>query len=90
MEMIHCILVFLDAFPLAVFIGAPNIGADWSLFFDDVFASFMAYLVIDDDRIRHLTAIVARKIMAEGTLSLWSTTRGLGDGAMKANFWKST
>jgi neurofibromin 1 len=90
MEMIYSVLTFLDAFPLAIFIGTPDNGTDWSHFFEDIFASFIAYLVTDDERIRHLTAVVARKIMAEGTLSLWHTNKSLEAETLKNNFWKST
>lgn len=90
MEIVYNILMFLDAFPLAIFIGAPENGADWSHFFEEVFASFMTYLVTDDERIRHLAADVARKIMAEGSLSLWHTTQSFGAETFKINFWKST
>jgi neurofibromin 1 len=88
--MIYNILLFLDASPLTVFIGAPDDGADWSHFFEEVFASFMAYLVTDDERIRYLTNIVTRKIMTEGSMTIWRSIQSLDSQTFKYNFWKST
>lgn len=90
MDMIHSILLFLDASPLTVFIGAPDDGADWGHFFEDVFASFMAYLVTDDERIRCLTNNVARRIMTEGSITFWRASQSFGSQSFKINFWKST
>lgn len=88
--MVYSILVFLDASPLTVFIGAPDDGAEWGRFFQEVFASFMAYLVTDDERLRHLTNIVARKIMTEGSVAIWRSSENLATQSFKLNFWTST
>jgi neurofibromin 1 len=87
---IYNILVFLDASPLTLFMGAPNNGADWAHFFEDIFSSFMAYLITDDDRIRCLTHTVARKIMTDTSVSLWRKSQSVGSQTFKQNFWKST
>jgi len=88
--MIYSILVFLDAAPLTVFTGAPDDNAEWSHFFEDIFASFMAYLVADDERIRTLANTVSRKIMTEGSMDLWRTNQHFGARSFKINFWRST
>jgi neurofibromin 1 len=88
--MIHSILVFLDASPLTIFIGAPDDGAEWTHFYEEIFRSFMGYLVSDDERIRHLTNTVARKIMSEGSVSLWRKSQSVGSDTFTQNFWKST
>jgi neurofibromin 1 len=88
--MIYSILVFLDASPFALFIGAPNNGPDWILFFEDIFTSFTTYLVTDDERIRYLTSKVARKIMTDGSVTLWRKSKSLGSRTFKYTFWKTT
>jgi neurofibromin 1 len=88
--MISSILVFLDASPLTLFIGAPDSGAEWITFFEDVVASCMTYLVTDNESIRYLANTVARKIMTDGAVALWRKSQILGTGTFKYNFWKST
>ena len=89
-DVIYSILVFLDASPLTLFMGAPSNGAEWSRFFEDIFSSFMAYLITDDKRIRYLTNTVARKIMTDTSLSLWRKSQNVGSQTFKLDFWKST
>ena len=89
-NVIYSILLFLDASPLTLFMGAPNNGADWAHFFEDIFSSFMAYLITDDDRIRYLTNTVARKIMTDTSVALWRKSQSFGSQTFKRNFWKST
>ena len=89
-EMIHSILLFLDASPLTIFVGAPDNSAEWTQFFQDVFKSFMGYLVTDDERIRYLTNTVARKIMTKGSVSLWRKRQSVVSASFTHNFWKST
>jgi neurofibromin 1 len=88
--MVYNILVFLDASPLTLFIGAPDGGAEWVYFFEDVLASCMKYLVTDDDRSRYLANTVARKIMSDGSVSLWRRSQHPGSRTFMYNFWKST
>lgn len=88
--MIYSILVFLDASPLTIFVGAPENGAEWTQFFQGIFASFMGYLVTDDERIRYLTNTVTRKIMTDGSVSLWRKSQSVGSDTFTHNFWKST
>ena len=89
-EMIYNILIFLDASPLTLFDGAPANAIEWNQFFDEVFASFITYLVADDERIRYLTSIVARKVMTDGSVSLWRQSQSVGSRTFKHNFWRST
>lgn len=88
--MVFSILLFLDASPLTIFIGAPANGAEWTNFYEDTFRSFMGYLVTDNERIRYLTNTVARKIMTEGSVTLWRKSQSLGSETFTYNFWKST
>ena len=88
--MVYNILLFLDASPLTIFIGAPENGAEWTNFFEDIFRSFMGYLVTDDERTRYLTNTVARKIMTDGSMALWRKSQSLGLDTFTHNFWKST
>ena len=88
--MVYSILLFLDASPLTIFIGAPDNGAEWTNFYEDIFRSFMGYLVTDNEKIRYLTNTVARKIMTEGSVSLWRKSQSLGSETFAYNFWKST
>lgn len=88
--MIYSILAFLDASPLTLFTGAPNDSDDFIIFYEDIFASFTTYLTTDDDRIRSLTNVVARKIMTECSSPLWQKGQSLGPRPSKYNFWKST
>jgi neurofibromin 1 len=91
MEMTYAILVFLDASPLSLFIGSPKFSApEWLIFFEDIFTAFASYLVIDDERTRYLTNIVARKILTDGTRSLYRKSQKLGSRTFKYNFWKTT
>lgn len=89
-DIIYSILVFLDASPLTLFMGAPDNGPDWTLFFEDIFASFSTYLVMDDERIRYMTNAVARTIMTNSSVTLWHKSKSLGSRTFKYNFWKST
>ncbi|KUJ23034.1 uncharacterized protein LY89DRAFT_635153 [Mollisia scopiformis] len=89
-DIIYNILLFLDASPLTLFLGAPDNGPEWTLFFEDIFASFTTYLVLDDERIRYMTNVVARRIMTNGSVTLWHKSKSLGSRTFKYNFWKST
>ncbi|PVH71158.1 hypothetical protein DL98DRAFT_660794 [Cadophora sp. DSE1049] len=89
-DLIHSILLFLDASSLTLFNGAPNFGPEWLVFFEETFATFSTYLATDDECIRSLANTVARKIMSEGTLSFWRKSRSVGSKAFKHNFWKTT
>jgi len=86
--MLYTILLFLDASPLTIFVGAPDNSAEWALFFEEVFKSFIEYLVTDDERIRYLTNSVARKIMTDGALG--HNSQSAGSESFTKNFWKST
>jgi neurofibromin 1 len=89
-DIIYSILVFLDASPLTIFLGAPDNGPEWTIFFEDIFTSFAAFLVLDDDRIRYMTNTVTRRIMTSGSVMLWHKSKSLGSRTFKYNFWKST
>jgi neurofibromin 1 len=89
-EMIYSVLTFLDASPLTIFVGAPDDGAEWVHFYEDIFKSLMGYLVADDERVRHLTNTVARKLMTDCSISLWRESQSPGSSTFISNFWKST
>lgn len=89
-DIVYSILVFLDASPLTLFLGAPDNGPEWTLFFEDIFTSFTTYLVLDEERIRYMTNVVARRIMTNGAVTLWHKSKSLGTRTFKYNFWKST
>lgn len=88
--MIYNILSFLDASPLTIFTGAPSDSYDFLLFYEDIFASFTAYLITDDDHVRFLMNSVACKIMTESSSPLWHQSQKLGPQAFSYSFWKST
>ena len=88
--MIYNIMLFLDASPLTLLVGAPNDPFDWIQFFETTLTSFLSYLVTDDERIRHMTSTVARKVMTQGTNSMWKRISGAEVGLFRQNFWKST
>jgi neurofibromin 1 len=88
--MIYSILLFLDASPLTIIVGAPDSSDKWTQFFQDIFKSFMGYLVSDNERIRYLTNTVARKVMAEGSVSFWRKSQSIGSDSFTNNFWKTT
>ncbi|KAG9237075.1 hypothetical protein BJ875DRAFT_533185 [Amylocarpus encephaloides] len=89
-EMIYHILVFLDASPRTLLVGAPENAFDWIQFFEATLSSFIGYLITDDERIRHMTSTVARKLMTEGSISLWNRIQTADIGMFKYNFWKAT
>ncbi|KAH8601379.1 hypothetical protein B0O99DRAFT_681402 [Bisporella sp. PMI_857] len=90
LDTVYSILLFLDACPSIVFVGAPEIGSQWERFFGGAFATLMAYLVSDDDRIRYLSNIVAQKMLTEGCLASWRSLKGSNTAEFRTNFWKST
>ena len=89
-EMVYNILIFLDASPLTLFIGSPEVGAEWQYFFDDVFASTMKHLTADDEQVRYMANNVARKVMSDGSLPFWQRSRPDGSRLFIHNFWQST
>lgn len=90
-ELVYNILVFLDASPLSLFIGAPHGGPEWQTFFDDIFVPTMRHLVSEDERVRTLTNAVARRVLNDGSLSFWSRSQSRGEAHMFTNnFWRST
>jgi len=82
--MIYNILLFIDASPLTVFLGA-----DWDHFRDDMKKSFIAYLIHKDDRLRHLTSVVSRRMMVEGCFASWRANQNKASEELKSRFWKS-
>jgi neurofibromin 1 len=88
--MIYSILVFLDASPLTIFTGAQEMNPGLIQYFDAVVASFMGFLVTDDERIRYLTNRVACKLLNHGSVALWRRSQTLGPQTLKNGFWKST
>ncbi|KAH8816296.1 hypothetical protein F5884DRAFT_217036 [Xylogone sp. PMI_703] len=89
-ELIYCILEFLQASPLSIFSGAPSDAIEWSRFFDDILASFSVYLVADDSQIANSANAFARMLMTDGSIMLWQRSKSLGSRTFKHNFWKSS
>ncbi|KAF4630487.1 hypothetical protein G7Y89_g7653 [Cudoniella acicularis] len=90
MDMIYQILLFLNASPMTLLVGVSENAFDWIQFFETTLTSFVGYLVTDDERIRHMTSTVARKLMTEGATCLWGKIQGGETAVFKFNFWRST
>lgn len=89
-ELVYCMLEFLNVSPLTVFDGAPSDPSEWSIFFDDILASFTTFLVSDDSEIANQASAVARMIMTDGSTALWRRSKAIGSSSFKGNFWKSS
>jgi neurofibromin 1 len=89
-EMVHSVLVFLDACPLALFGGISMQMETGENAFEDIFAAFMVFLTSDDERIRALTSAVSRGTLTEGTTFAWRMNNYSVSSALKFNFWNST
>lgn len=89
-EIVYSILVFLDTSPLTLFVGAPSGGPEWQTFFNEIFTSSMKHLIADDERVRHLTNTVARRVMSDGSGNLWKRSQGHSVRMYIQNFWISS
>jgi neurofibromin 1 len=89
-DMIYNILLFLDASPLTLLVGAPDKPDEWIKFFEGTLAHFLNYLITDDERIRHMTCTVARKLMTEGTIAIHRRIEAAEVGVFKQTFWKTS
>lgn len=92
-DMIYHILIFLDASPLTLFLGAPRAPREMVLFLESSFTWFTSYLVSDNDVTVRMTSNVARKLMIQGTEGHFhSQAQGaaLDFPILKYHFWKST
>jgi len=89
-EIVYNILLFLDSSPLTLFMGAPPGGPEWQVFFDDIFASSMKYLVSEDERVRRVMNTVTRRLLSDGSLSFWKRSRGHGERLVIQNVWRSS
>lgn len=88
-DTVYHILIFLDASPLTLFLGAPRAPKEMVLFLEASFTWFTAYLVSDNDLTVRMTSNVARKLMVKGTES--SFLGGALDlPILRYHFWKST
>jgi hypothetical protein len=90
LDLTYRILIFLTLLPLTLFDDAPINAEEYEVFFEENFASFVSCLTTDDDRIRYLTSIVARKLMVDGSATLLERSLELGQNGFSRNFWRST
>ena len=84
------ILIFLNLLPLTLFEGAPTGISEHDKFFEENFASFIACLDTDDERTRHLTSSIARKLMSDESVLLLRKSLESGSQDFQRNFWRST
>lgn len=84
------ILIFLNLLPLTLFEGAPTDIGEHDEFFEEIFASFVSCLDTDDERTRHLTSSVARKLMSDESVSLLRKSLESGSQNFQKIFWRST
>jgi neurofibromin 1 len=90
MDLTYRILNLLSLRPMILFDGAPDDPAEYEMFFEENFASFVSCLTTSDERIRHLTSTVARKLMVDGSSILLSRSLHLGNNSFYGSFWRST
>ena len=89
-DLTYRILIFLNVVPLTLFEGAPSDAMEYDRFFEDVLASLIACLDNDDERIRYLTSIIARKLMSDGSVFLMRRDLNPGSHTFRAKFWRSS
>lgn len=84
------ILVLLNLVPMTLFEGAPADSIEYDKFFEDVLASLVACLETDNERIRHLTSSLARKLMSDGSAVMLRRSLDSGANDFRAKFWTSS
>lgn len=91
-ELVYSMLVFLDLFPMAMFIGLDlsSQGNDNDTAFEDIYAAFMAFLTSEDEKIRVLASEVCRNSLTTATMSAWENANFKFASIVKYNFWEST
>jgi len=89
-ELIYSILVFLDASPLALFSSKHHDTVDWAQILEDIFLAFMTFLISDEESIRRLAGTVCRKVLLEGSVSVWHSYGRVLSPESKYNFWNSS
>ena len=83
-------LVFLDVYPMALFVGMDLGSRHNDTAFEDVYAALMAFLTSEDEKIRILTSEVCRSSLTEATMSAWQKKDYKFTNAAKFHFWEST
>ncbi|RKF61885.1 Neurofibromin [Erysiphe neolycopersici] len=89
-DMIRCIMGFLDISPLILFVGSPPIGPEWFKYFEEIFSLFAPFLISEDENIRYLAHSISLKLMGDGTRSIWKRSKGFANRMLRYNFWKSS
>jgi neurofibromin 1 len=89
-DMMYNILLFLDASPLTLLVGAPHKADEWVKFFEGTLTSVTNYLITDNERIRRMTCTVARKLMTEGTSAIHRRIDESEAEIFKRTFWKTS
>ncbi|QSZ35892.1 hypothetical protein DSL72_007014, partial [Monilinia vaccinii-corymbosi] len=89
-ELVYSMLVFLDAYPMAIFVGLDPSSQSSDATFEDIYAAFLALLTSDEERIRHLASEVGRNSLTQGTISAWQNKEFYHSSNVKYNFWEST
>lgn len=89
-ELVYSMLVFLDVYPMALFIGLDLASHNNDAAFEDVYAALMAFLTSEDEKIRLLTSEVCRSSLTEATMSAWRRKDYKFSNTAKFNFWEST
>jgi len=89
-DLTYKILILLNLVPLTLFEGTPTDTVEYDNFFEDVLASLVACLETDDERIRYLTSIIARKLMSDGSVFLLRRSLDSGAHNFRAKFWRSS
>ena len=89
-DMIYNILLFLDASPLTLLVGAPDNTNDLVKFLEGILSSFLGYLVTDNERIRHMACTVARKLMTDGAVAIHRRVDVSEVEVFKQTFWKTS
>ncbi|ATZ56616.1 hypothetical protein BCIN_13g04520 [Botrytis cinerea B05.10] len=89
-ELVYSMLVFLDVYPMALFVGMDLGSRHNDTAFEDVYAALMAFLTSEDEKIRILTSEVCRSSLTEATMSAWQKRDYKFTNAAKFHFWEST
>ncbi|KAK6598855.1 GTPase-activator protein for Ras-like GTPase [Botrytis cinerea] len=89
-ELVYSMLVFLDVYPMALFVGMDLGSRHNDTAFEDVYAALMAFLTSEDEKIRILTSEVCRSSLTEATMSAWQKKDYKFTNAAKFHFWEST
>ncbi|KAI9830851.1 MAG: hypothetical protein M1819_005376 [Sarea resinae] len=84
------VLKFLTVRPMVLFDGAPSDEAGYNKFFEAGFRPFVAFLGVDDEKLRIFASIISRKVMEHNVTSLLKKSRERHFKGFHANFWRAT